>query len=120
MACLGFGLACLLSPLLTSPSSSLSALAASAAAASLMLLTWVVNSFQIHLKIWPQCVAFSSFSGSGHTGRVYVASVSAALVWFLSGGSDFLQCGLPGSTSLSATLGQAAAHFLICPSTVFH
>ena len=56
----------------------------------------------------------------GHTVRVYVASVSTALVWFLSGGSDFLQCGSPGLTTLSATLGQAAAHFLICPPTVLH
>ena len=120
MAHLGYGLACLLSPLSTSPPSSLLALAASMAVASLMFPTWAVHSFQIRSKIWPRCVASSSFGGSGHTGRVYIASVSAALVWFISGGSDFLQCGLPGSTSLSATLGQAAAHFLICPSTVLH
>ena len=41
-------------------------------------------------------------------------------MWFLTGGSNFLQCGLPGLTTLPATLGQATAHFLMCPSTVLH
>ena len=49
-----------------------------------------------------------------------MASVATALVWSLSGGSDFLQCGSLGMMFLSATLGQAAAHFLTCPLTVFH
>ena len=110
----------LLPPLSTLSSSSLLALAASAVVASLMFMVWAVHFSQMHLKIWPWSVASSSFGGSGHTDRVYVASVSAALVWFLSGGSDFLQCGSPGLTFLSATLGQATAHFLIWPSTILH
>ena len=58
---LGFNLACLLSSLLT--------LAASAAAAFFMFLTWAVHSTLICSKIWPQSAA-SSFGGSGHASRV--------------------------------------------------
>ena len=61
----------------------------------------------MHLKIWPQCAGSSLFGGSGHTCRVCMASVSGAQVWFISGRSDLLQCGSPGSTTLLATLGQA-------------
>ena len=88
--CLGFGLACLLSSLLTTTSSSLSASSASTAAASLMLTTWASNSLQMHWKIWPWCVASSSFGESGHTCRVYMASVSGAWVWFIRGECDLL------------------------------
>ena len=102
---LGFDLACLLSCLSTTTSSYLSASSASAVTAPLMSTTWASHSLSMHSKIWPQCVGSSSFGGSGPTCRVYLASVSGARVWFISGRSDLLQCGPPGSTFLPATLG---------------